>query len=167
MTPHLAGQEELVIPHLAGQTAVGVRPGMLPPPMDAAIVTVSVAPRGETNPSSEGLASPVFELDRVNVFYGKAHAVRDVTLDIGQNRITALIGPSGCGKSTLLRCLNRTNDLIQGARVSGVVAYHGLDILGADIDVTPRPKATSRATSSVAPTACGPTRAACSGCKPT
>ena len=56
--------------------------------------------------------------------------MRDVSFDIGQNEITALIGPSGCGKSTLIRCLNRMNDLIPARRVEGKVLYHGQDLYG-------------------------------------
>ncbi len=143
MTPNWVGQEELVTPSWVGQeelvgsgasvTARSVT-GMLPSLMDAATVSVSVTPRDETDSSTED-SSPVFELRDVNVFYGKAHAVRDVSIDLTHNRITALIGPSGCGKSTLLRCLNRTNDLIPGARVEGVITYHGLNILADTIDV--------------------------------
>ena len=57
-----------------------------------------------------------------------------MSLAIAKNEITAFIGPSGCGKSTLLRSFNRMNDLIPGARVEGLLAYHGVDIYGADID---------------------------------
>ena len=77
---------------------------------------------------------PVFTLDDVSVFYGDYEAIRNVTLPIAKNEITAFIGPSGCGKSTLLRSFNRLNDLIPGARVEGVVAYHGTDIYGPDVD---------------------------------
>ena len=77
---------------------------------------------------------PVFTLDDVSVFYGDYEAIRNVTLPIAKNEITAFIGPSGCGKSTLLRSFNRMNDLIPGARVEGVVAYHGTDIYGPDVD---------------------------------
>ena len=61
----------------------------------------------------------VFELDKLEVYYGAFRAVRDVSLTIHENQITAFIGPSGCGKTTVLRCLNRMNDLIPGARVGG------------------------------------------------
>jgi len=54
-----------------------------------------------------------------NVFYGDKHALINVSLDVGRNEVIALIGPSGCGKSTFLRCLNRMNDTIESARVSG------------------------------------------------
>jgi phosphate transport system ATP-binding protein len=77
---------------------------------------------------------PLMELRNVSVFYGDFEAVRDTNLPIGQNRITAMIGPSGCGKSTILRALNRMNDLIPGARVSGTVSYHGQDIYAAEVD---------------------------------
>ena len=70
----------------------------------------------------------------VDVFYGSFRAVADVTLDFGHNEITALIGPSGCGKSTLLRTLNRMNDLILGARVTGEVVFQGEDIYAPEVD---------------------------------
>jgi phosphate transport system ATP-binding protein len=82
------------------------------------------------------IAPVVFELEKLEVFYGTFRAVRDVTLDIRKNQITAFIGPSGCGKTTVLRCLNRMNDLVPGARVGGRVAYHGVDLYGADVSVT-------------------------------
>jgi phosphate transport system ATP-binding protein len=76
----------------------------------------------------------VFSLKDVMVSYGTKPAVRDITFDIGENEITALIGPSGCGKSTLIRCLNRMNDLIPGAAVEGKVLYHGQDLYASDVD---------------------------------
>jgi phosphate transport system ATP-binding protein len=75
-----------------------------------------------------------FELTGVSVSYGSVQAVRDVSMDIHQRNITALIGPSGCGKSTLIRCLNRMNDLIPGARVEGRLLYRGEDIYGPKVD---------------------------------
>jgi phosphate transport system ATP-binding protein len=76
----------------------------------------------------------VFKLEDVSVHYGSVLAVKDVSMDIFHQDITALIGPSGCGKSTLLRCLNRMNDLIPGARVSGRLDYHGEDVYGPSVD---------------------------------
>jgi len=76
----------------------------------------------------------VFELDKVGVSYGSVLAVDGVSLAIAQNRITALIGPSGCGKTTILRCLNRMNDLIDGAKVHGMVRYHGVDLYDSRVD---------------------------------
>ena len=77
---------------------------------------------------------PVFEVSGLSVFYGEFRALRDVTLNIGRHRITAIIGPSGCGKSTLIRCFNRMNDLVPGARVQGQILYHGIDLYGSDVD---------------------------------
>jgi phosphate transport system ATP-binding protein len=76
----------------------------------------------------------VFELEEVAVSYDGKPAVRDISLDVFKNRITALIGPSGCGKSTLIRCFNRMNDLIPSARVEGTIRYHGVDLYGDKVD---------------------------------
>jgi phosphate transport system ATP-binding protein len=98
-----------------------------------------VVPRRLALADERRLAAPaerrvVFHLEGVNVYYGSFRAVRDVSFDVAEREITALIGPSGCGKSTLLRSLNRMNDLIPGARVEGTVAYHGEHIYHPDID---------------------------------
>ena len=71
----------------------------------------------------------------VNVYYGEKHAVKNVDLDIERNQVLAMIGPSGCGKSSFLRCLNRMNDTIVGARVSGVITLDGQDIYDRKQDV--------------------------------
>jgi phosphate transport system ATP-binding protein len=76
----------------------------------------------------------IFDVDDINVYYGDHKAIRDVSLDLHLNEITALIGPSGCGKSTFIRCLNRMNDLIPSARVDGKIVYHGEDLYAPDID---------------------------------
>jgi phosphate transport system ATP-binding protein len=76
----------------------------------------------------------VFDISDLDVYYGTFRAVRGVSLSIFQNEITALIGPSGCGKTTVLRCLNRMNDLIDGARVEGQILYHGVDLYHRDVD---------------------------------
>src|SRR5690242_13626828 len=76
----------------------------------------------------------VFNLQDVGVAYGGNPAVRQMTFPIYKQEITAFIGPSGCGKSTLIRCLNRMNDLIPSATVSGKILYHGEDLYGAGID---------------------------------
>jgi phosphate transport system ATP-binding protein len=80
-------------------------------------------------------AEPAFITKNVNVYYGDKHALKDVSLDIERNQVTALIGPSGCGKSTYLRCLNRMNDTIDICRVSGSILLDGHDIYGRDMDV--------------------------------
>lgn len=80
------------------------------------------------------ITAPVFTLDQLSVFYGDYQAVQDVNLTVPARQITAFIGPSGCGKSTLLRSFNRMNDLIPGARVAGLLAYHGLDLYSPEVD---------------------------------
>ena len=76
----------------------------------------------------------VFDVRDLSVYYGDFRAVRNVTLPIYRNQITALIGPSGCGKTTFIRCLNRMNDLIVGARVEGTLLYHGVDLYDEQVD---------------------------------
>ena len=73
-------------------------------------------------------AKPKLEMERVTVHYGSFRAVRDVSLEIPSNSVTAFIGPSGCGKSTILRCFDRMNDLIPGCRVEGGVFLDGVDV---------------------------------------
>jgi phosphate transport system ATP-binding protein len=70
----------------------------------------------------------VFDARELNVYYGDFRAVRDVSVEVYRNEITAFIGPSGCGKTTVLRCFNRMNDLIDIARVEGHLSYHGVDL---------------------------------------
>jgi phosphate transport system ATP-binding protein len=70
------------------------------------------------------------------VLYGEFRAVRDGTMQIRENEITAFIGPSGCGKTTMLRCLNRMNDFIDIARVEGTVKYHGVDLYDPAVNPT-------------------------------
>ncbi|MFP5298101.1 MAG: phosphate ABC transporter ATP-binding protein PstB [Actinomycetota bacterium] len=89
-------------------------------------------------PQRQGAPAPskeqVFELEDLSVYYGKFRAVRDISLDIPAQQITALIGPSGCGKTTVLRCLNRMNDLVEIARVEGSIRYHGVDLYHPKVD---------------------------------
>ena len=72
---------------------------------------------------------------KLNLFYKDFQALKDVNLEVGVNRVTALIGPSGCGKSTFLRTLNRMNDLIEGVKVEGTILMDGRDIYQPDVDV--------------------------------
>jgi phosphate transport system ATP-binding protein len=78
--------------------------------------------------------SVVFDVRDLSVHYGKSQAIKDVSLEIYGNMVTALIGPSGCGKSTFIRCLNRMNDLIPEARVEGEILYHDQNLYGAGVD---------------------------------
>jgi phosphate transport system ATP-binding protein len=82
----------------------------------------------EATAGSVTVENPVFRCRDVNVFYGDKHAIRNVSIDVAAQQVLAMIGPSGCGKSTFLRCLNRMNDTIPGARVTGQVLLDGRDI---------------------------------------
>jgi phosphate transport system ATP-binding protein len=100
---------------------------------------VRVTPPSAAAPAGAASAAPgrpLVEIDHLDFSYGPSPALRDITLGIEPRQVTALIGPSGCGKSTLLRCLNRMNDLIDGARItSGSIRIHGVDINQRDVDV--------------------------------
>ncbi len=78
----------------------------------------------------------ILEARDLHIWYGTFRAVKDVSMGIEQNKVTALIGPSGCGKSTLLRCFNRMNELVPGAHIDGEVLYHDEDIYGEYMDAT-------------------------------
>ncbi len=96
----------------------------------------SIAPAAErqVEPLAFTAEEVVFELRDLSCFYGDFRAVRDISLSVPHNKITALIGPSGCGKSTLLRSFNRMNDLVDSARIEGQVLYHGVDLYADGID---------------------------------
>src|SRR5918999_1247882 len=91
---------------------------------------------GVTHPESRpvGDREVVIQCRDVGVSYSDKPAVRDISIDVYRNHITALIGPSGCGKSTLIRVFNRMNDLIPSATVEGEVLYHGEDLYGSHVD---------------------------------
>ncbi|PZR58488.1 MAG: phosphate ABC transporter ATP-binding protein [Candidatus Meridianibacter frigidus] len=88
--------------------------------------------------STEPVTTPVratkLEVKDLNVFYGEFQAIKDASMDVPENRVTALIGPSGCGKSTFIRALNRMHDLSPGVTVKGHVRLDGQDIYGKDVD---------------------------------
>ena len=77
-----------------------------------------------------------FSISNMNLYYGEFHALKDVSLDIPANQITAFIGPSGCGKSTFLKTLDRMNDLVEDVKITGEVVYQGQDIYAPSVDVT-------------------------------
>jgi phosphate transport system ATP-binding protein len=95
-----------------------------------------IAPATEVTPATIDFPDHevVFELDSLSCYYGAFRAVRDISLKVPKNRITAIIGPSGCGKSTLLRSFNRMNDLVDGARIDGRILYHGVDLYADGVD---------------------------------
>ena len=81
--------------------------------------------------------NPRMTCRNVNVYYGAKQAIKDVSLDIANNEVIAMIGPSGCGKSTFIRCLNRMNDTIEGCRMTGDITLDGVNIYDKNIDVVP------------------------------
>src|SRR5262245_7795481 len=111
------------------------------PTVPASLTTHAPVPSVAAHVDGPQAATPsprdvVFDLKNLEVFYGHFRAVRDVTLTIRCNEITAFIGPSGCGKTTVLRCFNRLNDLIVGARVQGKLLYHDVDLYGPEVSPT-------------------------------
>ncbi len=95
------------------------------------VIPMPDPPFSDPTPAS---ATPVVELRDVNAFYGPRRVVRDVSVAIAPNAITAIIGPSGSGKSTLLRCINRMHEVIPEARATGTITYRGIDLYGSDVD---------------------------------
>ena len=92
-----------------------------------------VAARDSPQPAGE--CAPKIDADGLNFYYGETHALKDISVGILPNLVTAFIGPSGCGKSTFLRTLNRMNDIIPDTRVEGRVLIDGSDIYGPGVDV--------------------------------
>src|ERR687885_242707 len=102
------------------------------------MATIEPAVRVETSrrqplPPRERLEQ-VFKIEELTAMYGGRPALKDVSLEIFRNLVTAVIGPSGCGKSTFIRCLNRMNDLVPGFSQTGTIRYHGQDICGSGVD---------------------------------
>jgi phosphate transport system ATP-binding protein len=90
----------------------------------------------DTRPAAQlEVKDPVLAVRSLSLWYGEAQALREVTLEVPRQRITALIGPSGCGKSTLLRCWNRMNDLVDGVRTRGEVLFDGRSVFDPTCDV--------------------------------
>ena len=109
-------------------------------PPNRPVTAPAIAPV-RRNPSPDGLTTPTVapavkvEIRDVNFFYGKFHALHDISLPLYDRRVTAFIGPSGCGKSTLLRVLNRIYELYPNQTATGQVLLDGTDILAAGLDV--------------------------------
>lgn len=77
---------------------------------------------------------PIITVKGLNLWYGQTQALKNISINIPEKSITALIGPSGCGKSTFLKTLNRMNDLIPGVKITGDVRFHGEDIFAAEVN---------------------------------
>jgi phosphate transport system ATP-binding protein len=93
------------------------------------------APSSATGAPATSPTNPALLLENVSCWYGGFRAVREVSLAIPRNKVTALIGPSGCGKSTLLRSINRMNDLVPGFRMEGEIAFEGTSVHSRATDV--------------------------------
>jgi phosphate transport system ATP-binding protein len=94
-----------------------------------------VAAARKARPAREEPARSAITIRDFSCWYGTHQALRDVAMEVPARQVTALLGPSGCGKTTLLRWLNRMNDLVPGARATGTVSLHGLDLLARSLDV--------------------------------
>ena len=91
-----------------------------------------LAERAQSSPSAR--REVLFDVGDLTVNYSGIPALKNVSLEIYRNYVTAFIGPSGCGKSTFIRCFNRMNDLIPTASVEGQILYHGVDLYGSEVD---------------------------------
>ena len=106
-------------------------------PVNPAVPSGAPAPEAPgATATIEPAAGHAVSIRDLNIFYGKNHAVKDVSMEVEPNRVTALIGPSGCGKSTVLRAINRMHDETPSARVEGEILLDEEDIYGPDVDVT-------------------------------
>ncbi len=99
------------------------------------ITTETPTPEPQDTVETGPARAPKMTADRVSVFYGEKQALKEVSIEVHEDKVTAFIGPSGCGKSTFLRCLNRMNDTIVGARVAGEIKLENEDIYSSRMDV--------------------------------
>jgi phosphate transport system ATP-binding protein len=93
-----------------------------------------IVQRDDRGLPSRAAQNVVFEVQNLGVSYDGSPALKDVSLEIYRNCVTAFIGPSGCGKSTFIRCFNHLNALIPGARIEGKILYHEQDLYGPHVD---------------------------------
>jgi phosphate transport system ATP-binding protein len=99
----------------------------------ASLAGTSKAIADTTTVPGQGAGTLRMKVTKMNFFYGKMHALHNVSLDIATNRVTALIGPSGCGKSTLLRTLNRMHETLRHTRLEGDITLDGVNIFSLDV----------------------------------
>jgi phosphate transport system ATP-binding protein len=112
---------------MADGTSMGDAPGTGRPDLKP----IHVAEREHAAPATR---EAVFDVQGLSLHYGQALAISEITMPIYRNHVTAFIGPSGCGKSSFIRCLNRMNDLVPSAKVSGTVLFHGQDLYAPKVD---------------------------------
>jgi phosphate transport system ATP-binding protein len=86
-------------------------------------------------PKAGETPKPIIRVEDVNFYYGEKHALKSISLNIAEKKVTAFIGPSGCGKTTLLRCLNRMNDLVLNTKITGAINLDGRNIYDPSLDV--------------------------------
>ncbi|HEY2483450.1 MAG TPA: phosphate ABC transporter ATP-binding protein PstB [Caulobacteraceae bacterium] len=121
--PPVSGQEPVPTPGSAQETAPpGARPGS---PVDRDTSVIAIEPDRIK-----------IDIQNLDFFYGKSHALKAVSMSVAHNAVTAMIGPSGCGKSTLLRTLNRMYGLYPGQKATGKIVFDGEDILGSRINLS-------------------------------
>jgi phosphate transport system ATP-binding protein len=97
-----------------------------------------LTPKMDLRPSTAKAAEavkPIIQVENIDFYYGEKHALKSISIDIAEKKVTAFIGPSGCGKTTLLRCLNRMNDLILDTKVTGTINLDGKNIYDPSLDV--------------------------------
>jgi phosphate transport system ATP-binding protein len=104
-------------------------------PQDTPLAPLSVLAARENRPDQGAETGVKIAIRNLQVFYRSFRALADISIDMPERRITAIIGPSGCGKSTLLRSINHMTDLVAGCRVQGAIVLDGQDILGSTVDV--------------------------------
>jgi phosphate transport system ATP-binding protein len=105
--------------------------------IETPMITIATA-RTEQDPAkamTTEISKPIINVDNVDFYYGQKRALKSISIDIAEKRVTAFIGPSGCGKTTLLRCLNRMNDLVLNTRVTGEIRFEGKNIYDPSTDV--------------------------------
>jgi len=105
-----------------------------PDPSGEPLVDQSISVEGRDEQAASGDSETIIRAEDVNVYYDDLHALDDVSIEIPEKQVTAMIGPSGCGKSTFLRCINRMNDLITAARVEGGLYFQGKNVYDSDVD---------------------------------
>ncbi len=86
------------------------------------------------SPYIESISNPILKMKDLNVWYNEDHALKDISFDIPEKKVTAVIGPSGCGKSTFIRSINRMNDRIADSKIDGKILYKGNPIYEENID---------------------------------
>ena len=126
--------DDAAMPPAEAGDGVDQNPPRQPNGLAAPEFVEQVSELGDETVGNVRCENPFIVTENVDVYYGDNHAIRDVTLEIGKSEVIALIGPSGCGKSTYLRCLNRMNDSIESARVTGRILLDGQDIYSKDLD---------------------------------